>query len=89
MKKLLAALTVVLGLGLANAQQVATRTTTTSPPTKVMKTKADKKNAKAVKQTSKNSAVKMKKDGTPDKRYKSKQVLKKDGTPDKRFKANK
>ena len=36
-----------------------------------------------------NYTVKMKKDGTPDKRYKSKQVLKKDGTPDKRFKANK
>lgn len=31
----------------------------------------------------------MKKDGTPDKRYKQNQKLKKDGTPDKRFKQNK
>jgi hypothetical protein len=31
----------------------------------------------------------MKKDGTPDKRYKANQNLKKDGTPDKRFKENK
>jgi hypothetical protein len=35
----------------------------------------------------------LKKDGTPDKRYKQaekpKPVLKKDGTPDKRYKANK
>lgn len=31
----------------------------------------------------------LKKDGTPDKRYKENQKLKKDGTPDKRFKENK
>jgi len=31
----------------------------------------------------------MKKDGTPDKRYKENQNLKKDGTPDKRYKENK
>ena len=31
----------------------------------------------------------MKKDGTPDKRYKANQNLKKDGTPDKRYKENK
>lgn len=31
----------------------------------------------------------LKKDGTPDKRYKENKHLKKDGTPDKRFKANK
>ncbi len=31
----------------------------------------------------------MKKDGTPDKRYKQNQTLKKDGTPDKRYKENK
>jgi hypothetical protein len=33
--------------------------------------------------------VKLKKDGTPDKRYKANKMLKKDGTPDKRYKANK
>lgn len=31
----------------------------------------------------------MKKDGTPDRRYKENQNLKKDGTPDKRYKENK
>ncbi|MFT4062039.1 MAG: hypothetical protein QM642_06750 [Edaphocola sp.] len=31
----------------------------------------------------------VKKDGTPDKRFKDNKKLKKDGTPDKRFKANK
>jgi hypothetical protein len=31
----------------------------------------------------------MKKDGTPDRRYKEAKGLKKDGTPDKRFKENK
>lgn len=30
----------------------------------------------------------LKKDGTPDKRYKENKHLKKDGTPDKRFKEN-
>ena len=33
--------------------------------------------------------VKVKKDGTPDKRYTENQKLKKDGTPDKRFNENK
>ncbi len=36
-----------------------------------------------------NTAIKLKKDGTPDKRYKENQRLKKDGTPDKRYKVNK
>ena len=31
----------------------------------------------------------LKKDGTPDKRYKENKKLKKDGTPDKRYKVNK
>lgn len=34
-------------------------------------------------------AAKMKKDGTPDKRFKENKKLKKDGTPDKRYKENK
>lgn len=41
--------------------------------------------AKVTKQT----ATPVKKDGTPDKRYKANKNLKKDGTPDKRFKENK
>jgi colicin import membrane protein len=48
-----------------------------------------KKTEKTVK-TEKKTTVKLKKDGTPDKRYKTetKVVLKKDGTPDKRYKEN-
>lgn len=34
-------------------------------------------------------AAPLKKDGTPDKRYKASRKLKKDGTPDKRYKENK
>ncbi len=51
--------------------------------------KADAKKEAPAKKEDKESATKMKKDGTPDKRYKEnkeeKQHLKKDGTPDKRF----
>lgn len=35
------------------------------------------------------TAQHVKKDGTPDKRYKENKTLKKDGTPDKRYKENK
>lgn len=34
------------------------------------------------------NGTKLKKDGTPDKRYKENKHLKKDGTPDKRYKEN-
>lgn len=37
----------------------------------------------------KNTVTKMKKDGTPDKRFKDNKNLKKDGSPDKRYKENK
>ena len=43
----------------------------------------------AVENANEHSAVAIKKDGTPDKRYKASKKLKKDGTPDKRYKANK
>jgi len=56
-----------------------TKTTTTKSTTKT------EQPAKA----SKPSATPVKKDGTPDKRYKANKNLKKDGTPDKRFKENK
>lgn len=95
MKKLLSVLSVVLGLGLANAQQVAPKTTTTVPPVKAVKMETAKKEVPAktvaeqkTKPAATNSAVKMKKDGTPDKRYKANQKLKKDGTPDRRYKGN-
>jgi hypothetical protein len=48
---------------------------------------------KPKKEEAKKEEVKLKKDGTPDKRFKENKKaevkLKKDGTPDKRFKANK
>ena len=93
MKKLVSALSVILGLGLANAQQVASKTASTVPPAKALKMQTVKKEAQAkpvaelkAKPVASNSTIKMKKDGTPDKRYKTNQHLKKDGTPDKRYK---
>jgi hypothetical protein len=47
---------------------------------------AGNKSAKDVRST---GAHPVKKDGTPDKRYKSNRHLKKDGTPDRRFKEHK
>jgi len=87
-------MSLVLGLGLATAQQTAPATTNPAPPKVVHHTKAPAKAAamtpaKEAKPAAAPTAVKMKKDGTPDKRYKSSQHLKKDGTPDKRYKANK
>ncbi len=77
LSSLLMVLMLVLSLN-AGAQQ----TKTAAKP-------ADKKEVKAT--SSKPSEVKgpVKKDGTPDKRYKSNKKLKKDGTPDKRYNVNK
>lgn len=89
-------MSLVLGLGLATAQQTAPAKATQAPPkVAVHNTKAPVKAATvtpaktAKPATTAPTAVKMKKDGTPDKRYKDSQHLKKDGTPDKRYKANK
>jgi hypothetical protein len=84
MKKLLSAMSLVLGLGLATAQQTAP----------AAKTAASHPTVKAVKPSKPAPATtvataKMKKDGTPDKRYKENKKLKKDGTLDKRYKENK
>ena len=82
MKKLFSLLMLFAFISTATfAQTPAQRSTGTAPATT---------------QTSK-SAVGMKKDGTPDKRYKMNKAatpaaagpMKKDGTPDKRYKANK
>lgn len=73
-------MSIVLGLGLANAQQAVPATKST-----VQKTT---KTVKSVKPQAAKPAVKLKKDGTPDKRFKENQNLKKDGTPDRRYKAN-
>jgi hypothetical protein len=98
MKKFLTAMSVILGLGLATAQQTAPAKATHTPPvvTKNTKTaatapvKSAKPATKAATATPAPTGVKMKKDGTPDKRYKdNSKHLKKDGTPDKRYKENK
>lgn len=86
MKKLFTAMSFVLGLGLATAQQTATKQTTLPPPPPKEVTKKTTKKRVNAKLDDKKATVKMKKDGTPDKRYKANQHLKKDGTPDKRFK---
>ncbi|MBK1894450.1 hypothetical protein [Chryseobacterium paridis] len=99
MKKLLTAMSLVLGLGLATAQQTApaTATKTTQQAPKTLKAQeapktlkaAEVKTAKPAVASTSADGMKMKKDGTPDKRYKANKHLKKDGTPDKRYKANK
>ena len=98
MKKLISAMSILIGLGLANAQQVQPSKSAT-PTVKVVKAEQHKKDApakvkadkkvKTVSVNSQNSGVKLKKDGTPDKRYKKAKHLKKDGTLDKRYKENK
>jgi hypothetical protein len=91
MKKLLTAMSIVLGLGFATAQQTAPATKAAPHPTaKTAKAAKPAPTATAAKPASTAApAAKMKKDGTPDKRYKDNKNLKKDGTPDKRYKANK
>ena len=84
MKKFLTALSVVLGLGLASAQQVQPAASAAKAvPTAKAEAQKEPKAAVAAK-----PAVVMKKDGTPDKRYKANKHLKKDGTPDRRYKTN-
>lgn len=73
-------MSIVLGLGFATAQQAVPAAKSTAQKTT--------KSVKTLKPAAK-PAVKLKKDGTPDKRYKANQKLKKDGTPDRRYKANK
>jgi hypothetical protein len=88
MRKLFLAVIALLGFTLAtNAQQAPKKADKAAKETKAPESK--KEDAKA---------APMKKDGTPDMRYKAnkeaksetpKGPLKKDGTPDKRFKENK
>jgi hypothetical protein len=81
MKKIIVSLIAILGFAITGmAQEVAKKVIKkTETITKVVK-KTDIKVTDA--------KVVLKKDGTPDKRYKAteKKVLKKDGTPDKRYK---
>lgn len=96
MKKLFTAMSLALSFAFASAQVSPSAPTQASPKVvkvdnhkKAMpeKSQYDKK-AKTVSANSMNSGVKMKADGTPDRRYKEAKGLKKDGTPDRRFKKN-
>lgn len=85
MKKLFSSLMLFAFMATAGFAQVPAKATSaqTSKTTKVVETKQ--------------TAAPLKKDGTPDKRFKANQAAKpavagptkKDGTPDKRYKANK
>jgi hypothetical protein len=99
MKKLLIAFCMLLGFATAS---IAQATMTAAPPTALSKAKAAKKakpaaSATAAKApaTAATAAGSLKKDGTPDMRYKANKKaktagpLKKDGTPDMRYDANK
>lgn len=86
MKNLLTALMLTLGLGFASAQTAAP----VVAQKQAQKTEKQAKKAEAkMEKTAAKAEVKLKKDGTPDKRYKAAKTLKKDGTPDKRYKVNK
>lgn len=85
MKKLLTALPILLGLSFATAQQ-ARPATTTQQTVKVSKTTQRANGKTATTKTTTKQTVQLKKDGTPDKRYKANKHLKKDGTVDKRYK---
>lgn len=97
MKKIITAMSLMLGLSFSYAQQASTASSNPSV-TKNVKTTEQKVVTKKqvadakvkdsdVKSSSTN--VKLKKDGTPDRRFKQSKKLKKDGTPDMRFKTNK
>ena len=86
MKKLLTALSVVLCLGFASAQQTAPSTSKMQKMKPKTETKMAKPGKTMMAAKPAPAGVKMKKDGTPDKRYKNAQHLKKDGTPDRRYK---
>lgn len=91
MKKLLIAFAMLLGVsGYASAQAPAAAKSTKPAATKSATAKPAEKAAEKPAATASNGVV-LKKDGTPDKRYKNAPAgpLKKDGTPDKRYKANK
>lgn len=86
MRKLFLAAIAMLGFAFAAQAQDAKTVKKTETKT-VTKQKDDKSVAK----TEAKSDVVLKKDGTPDKRYKTskKVITKKDGTPDMRYKENK
>ena len=92
MKKIICILMALLIMGSPSFAQ----NKVAQPPVKKNTTPTAKDAAKVKATEVKPAATKMKKDGTPDMRYKENKdaakpagPLKKDGTPDKRYKANK
>ena len=83
MRKLILATIALLGFAFTSQAQ---DTKTVKKTEKTTKTVQKGNDAKTVKKTETETKVVLKKDGTPDKRYKTSQKLKKDGTPDKRYK---
>jgi hypothetical protein len=80
----------------ANSGQVKSTSPTKQTPTKQVAPTKETKTQKSSPTIAPSNKVaptttkdKVKKDGTPDKRYKENKNLKKDGTPDKRYKENK
>jgi hypothetical protein len=76
---LLALMLMVSGISFGQATKAAgAKVVTPAKQTKEVKKETPKTTSSAT----------LKKDGTPDKRYKTNKKLKKDGTPDKRYKEN-
>lgn len=85
-------MSLILGLSFASAQHSQPATASKATVVKKSEVKTSATTAKEEVKTEKTAAkpaAKMKKDGTPDKRFKTNKHLKKDGTPDQRFKENK
>ena len=82
MKNLVTLLLLVFSFSLGTAQNKA-------PQNQGVKKETKKKHHYKQKSSIAHSSQKLKKDGTPDRRYKANKKLKKDGTPDKRYKENK
>jgi len=89
MKNLLTTLLLTFGLGMATAQTTPAAATATKKQAQKTEKKATKSVEAQAAKVANTPDVKLKKDGTPDKRYKAAKTLKKDGTPDKRYKVNK
>lgn len=89
MKKAFAVLALTFGLGFASAQQ--TKPAKSDKQTIKVMAARDEDSGKPHHTSSESaqSPIKLKADGTPDRRYKQAKHLKKDGTPDKRYKEHK
>lgn len=98
MKQLFASVCFMLGVGLATAQSTQAAVTVTHSPgqhgatvhTKTVRTAGNTVTVHTPTATIKSTpaGVKIKADGTPDRRYKANRHLKKNGKPDRRYKSH-